>query len=76
MSGIASKNLNPSSRRRRRCVKHDLDLNRDDDDLILNADSFPVTPITPPAAFLPPGGFKHKTTRKKGEKMVNGSPVN
>lgn len=67
MSGVALKNINPSSRRRRRCLKHDLDLNRDENDLISNMDSFPVTPITPPAAFLPLGGFKHKTTRKKGE---------
>lgn len=71
MSGVTYKSYNPSSRRRRRCVKHDLDLNRDDEDLILKMDSFPVTPITPPAAFLPAGEFKHRTTRKKGENGQN-----
>lgn len=70
MSGVSHKCYNPSSRRRRRCVKHDLDLNRDDEDLILKMDSFPVTPITPPAAFLPAGEFKHRTTRKKGENGI------
>lgn len=68
MSGVgfmqSVKTLNPSIRRRRWCDKHHLELNRDQPDLIPQLDSIPVTPITPPAAFLPPG-FKRLST--KGE---------
>lgn len=70
MSGSsgALKSLNPTSRRRRRCEKHALELKYDEFDLMSNVDPFPVTPITPPAAFLPTE-HKHKSTRKKGEKQ-------
>lgn len=74
MSGIgfmqSVKTLNPSIRRRRRCDKHQhLELNRDQPDLIPQLDSIPVTPITPPAAFLAPG-YKQRQSNNKGEKIV------
>lgn len=62
MNGILAKTLKPSIRRRRRCDKHYLELNGEPPDLVSNLDTFPVTPITPPAAFLPPG-FKKFSAR-------------
>lgn len=61
-------------RRRRRCDKHNLDLTRDQPDLIPNSDTYPVTPITPPAAFLSLG-YKRPSTKGKGEhwKWMNSS---
>lgn len=67
MSGGALRNLKPCVRRRRRCEKHYIELRYNDSELTSNVDPFPVTPITPPAAFLP-SECKHKTTRKKGER--------
>lgn len=52
-------------RRRRRCEKHALELNYNDSDIIDNFDSYPVTPITPPAAFLT---TECRHVRQKGEK--------
>lgn len=56
-------------RRRRRCDKHNLDLTRDQPDLIPNSDTYPVTPITPPAAFLSLG-YKRPSTKGKGEHFL------
>lgn len=66
MSGIMIKTVDQGMRRRRRCDKHNLDLNRDQPDLIPNSDTYPVTPITPPAAFLSLG-YKRPSTKGKGE---------
>lgn len=52
------------TRRRRRCEKHALELNFNESEYIDNIDSFPVAPITPPAAFLT---TECKHVRKKGE---------
>lgn len=76
MSGISfvtnAKTLNPSIRRRRRgCDKH-LNLHHEQPDIISNLDTFPVAPITPPAAFLP-SGFKCLSAR--GENYVNSGVV-
>lgn len=60
------KTVDAGMRRRRRCDKHNLDLNRDQPDLIPSSDSYPVTPITPPAAFLSLG-YKRPSTKGKGE---------
>lgn len=60
------KTVDTGMRRRRRCEKHNLDLNCDQPDLIPSLDTFPVTPITPPAAFLPLG-YKRPSTKGKGE---------
>lgn len=73
MSGIgfmhSTKPLNPGNRRRRRCDKHQhLELNCDQPDLIPQLDSIPVTPITPPAAFLAPG-YKRRPSR--GEPVMS-----
>ena len=76
MSGVgymtSVKTVNTSIRRRRRCDRHHLELSRcsggDQPDLIPHLDSIPATPITPPAAFLPPG-FKRLST--KGETVEN-----
>lgn len=79
MSGVGflatMKTFAPSIRRRRRCDKQNLELNNasgggidgnDSKDIILQLDSIPVTPITPPAAFLPPG-YKRLSTLGKRE---------
>lgn len=60
------KTIDSGQRRRRRCDKHNLELNRDQPDLIPNSDTYPVTPITPPAAFLS-HGYKRPSTKGKGE---------
>jgi hypothetical protein len=49
------KNFAPSIRRRRRGEKPILELQNGNQAEILPWDSIPTTPITPPAAFLPPG---------------------
>lgn len=63
MSGVGFlaniKTLTPSIRRRRRCEKHHLELYRDQQNVVPCWDAaIPAPPITPPAAFLMPGGFK------------------
>lgn len=63
------KTVDPGMRRRRRCDKHNLDLTRDQPDLIPNSDTYPVTPITPPAAFLSLG-YKRPSTKGKGEHFL------
>lgn len=58
-------------RSRRRCDKHNLHLNCDQQDLIPNSDAYPITPITPPAAFLSLGYKRSSSSsaKGKGEKM-------
>lgn len=63
MSGVGFlaniKSLTPSIRRRRRCEKHHLELYRDQQQVVPCWDgTAPAPPITPPAAFLMPGGYK------------------
>lgn len=63
----SKKPANTNIRRRRRgCEKH-LNLNHEQPDIISNLESVPVTPITPPAAFLPSG---YKRSSGKGENAV------
>lgn len=72
MSGYSVKHtvkaLNLSIRRRRNTDKHTttpLELNRDQPDLIPQLDmSMPMTPITPPAAFLAPTTHHHRSSTK------------
>lgn len=67
MSGVGFmaniKTLTPSIRRRRRCEKHHLELYRDQQNVAPCWDAIPAPPITPPAAFLPPG-FKRLSSTK------------
>lgn len=67
MSGVGFmaniKTLTPSIRRRRRCEKHHLELYRDQQNVAPCWDAIPAPPITPPAAFLPPG-FKRMSSNK------------
>lgn len=58
------KSVSSATRRRRRCERHALELNYNESDFIDSIDPFPVTPITPPAAFL---STDCKHVRKKGE---------
>jgi hypothetical protein len=68
MSGVGflatMKNFAPSIRRRRRGEKPMLDLHNSNQAEVVPWDSIPTTPITPPAAFLPPG---YKRVSKKGK---------
>lgn len=61
-------------RRRRHCEKYNLELKRDQPDLIQGVDSYPVTPITPPAAFLVPGcskiSFKGEPVYRRGNEIM------
>lgn len=67
MSGVgflsSVKTIGPDIRRRRHCEKHNLELYRDQPDVVPCWDAVTAPPITPPAAFLPPG---HKRLSKKG----------
>ena len=71
MSGVGFlaniKTLTPSIRRRRRCEKHHLELYREQQQVVPCWDAIPAPPITPPAAFLPPG-FKRLSAR--GENLI------
>lgn len=67
ISGFALRGANLNVRCRRCSDNHCSELNSEHPDLIPDMDPFPVTPITPPAAFLPPG-FKYKSEIRKGEK--------
>ncbi len=70
MSGVKFlKTFAPSIRRRRHCDKEKLEIyNLDQNETVINVwDSIPVSPITPPAAFLPPG-YKRLSTSSASSK--------
>lgn len=65
MSGVKFlKTFAPSIRRRRHCDKEKLEIyNLEQNDNFNVWDAIPASPITPPAAFLPPG-YKRLSTSK------------
>lgn len=71
MSGVKFlKTFAPSIRRRRHCDKEKLEiynLEQNNDSVINVWDTVPVSPITPPAAFLPPG-YKRLSTSSESSK--------
>lgn len=69
MAAVKTFGGGPSVRRRRRCDKQHLELYGDQNDIITCWDTFPAPPITPPAAFLPPG-YKRSSSSKKGTCVV------
>lgn len=65
------KTFAPSIRRRRQCDKEKLEIyNLETNNENFNVwDAIPASPITPPAAFLPPG-YKRSGDSKKGKRSL------
>lgn len=77
MSGVKFlKTFAPSIRRRRQCDKEKLEIyNLETNNENLNIwDAIPASPITPPAAFLPPGYKRSGKSRQRSLTRTGKSP--